>query len=155
MKVFIYGTLKRGFALHDKGLKSSRYQGNVVTAVPYPLYIAGSFFGPIMLDKPGDGLPVEGELFEVLEDTLPKLDELEDVGQEESFRSAIRVSGSGTETAYAISRARSGLTPFIPAYSATTRIGTSYRHGSDEREPPDPDISAFQCWGRASNDRSR
>ncbi|MBB6165590.1 hypothetical protein HNQ72_005438 [Rhizobium wenxiniae] len=89
----------------------------------------------------------------MLEDTLPKLDELEDVGQEESFRSAIRVSGSGTETAYAISRARSGLTPFIPAYSATTRIGASYR--SDEREPPDPDISAFQCRGRASNDRSR
>lgn len=102
MKVFIYGTLKRGFALHDKGLKTSQYLGNVVTAVPYPLYIAGSFFGPMMLDKPGEGLPVEGELFEVSEDSLPKLDELEDVGEEGSFRSAIHITGSGSGTGTAL-----------------------------------------------------
>lgn len=40
MNVFSYGTLKRGFALQEKGLNTARFQGEVVTAVPYPLFIA-------------------------------------------------------------------------------------------------------------------
>jgi gamma-glutamylcyclotransferase (GGCT)/AIG2-like uncharacterized protein YtfP len=61
--VFIYGTSKRGFPLHGKGLKGARYLGEVETVAPYPLYIAGSFYGPMMLDRPGEGLKVRGELF--------------------------------------------------------------------------------------------
>jgi len=53
MKVFIYGTLKRGFPLFDKGLVGARYLGDVETVEAYPLYIAGSFYGPMMLDRPG------------------------------------------------------------------------------------------------------
>ena len=60
MKVFIYGTLKRGFPLFDKGLGGARYVGDVETVEPYPLYIAGSFYGPMMLERPGERLRVRG-----------------------------------------------------------------------------------------------
>lgn len=53
MRVFIYGTLKRGFPLFEKGLVGARYLGDVETVEPYPLYIAGSFYGPMMLDRRG------------------------------------------------------------------------------------------------------
>lgn len=95
MKVFIYGTLKRGFALHDKGLGNSKYIGDVVTVEPYPLLIAASFFGPMMLQQPGTGFRVAGELFEVPEEDLPLLDKLEDVGTEGSFRAMLQVQAVG------------------------------------------------------------
>ncbi len=95
MKVFIYGTLKRGFPLHQKGLNGAHYVGDVETVDPYPLYIAKSFFGPMMLDRPGEGLRVQGELFEIDEERLPVLDELEDVGQPGSFRSTLWVTAVG------------------------------------------------------------
>ncbi|MFP3637123.1 hypothetical protein, partial [Bacillus sp. SIMBA_033] len=34
MKVFIFGTLKRGFALHTSGLNGANYLGDVETIVP-------------------------------------------------------------------------------------------------------------------------
>jgi gamma-glutamylaminecyclotransferase len=91
LKAFIYGTLKRTFPLHPKGLAGARYLGDVETVRPYPLYIARSFFGPMMLDRPGEGLKVRGELFEFDEERLPVLDELEDVGSEGSFRTTLEV----------------------------------------------------------------
>lgn len=95
MKVFIYGTLKRGFALHSEGLAEAEFLGDVQTVKPYPLFIAADFFGPMMLNRPGEGTAISGELFEVSEDQLLKLDELEDVGQEGSFRTDIEVMPVG------------------------------------------------------------
>lgn len=95
MKVFIYGTLKRGFALHSKGLSDAEFLGNVQTVEPYPLFIAADFFGPMLLNRPGEGTEVRGELFEVSEDQLPTLDKLEDVGHEGSFRKDIEVVAVG------------------------------------------------------------
>lgn len=48
-----------------------------------------------MLDKPGEGLQVQGELFEVAEQRLSTLDELESVGSEGSFRSMVEVEPMG------------------------------------------------------------
>lgn len=100
MRIFIYGTLKRGFPLFEKGLQGARYIGDVETIESYPLYIAGSFYGPMMLDRPGEGLRVRGELFEIEEDRLSVLDELEDIGEEGSFRTTLDVApvGGGVST---------------------------------------------------------
>lgn len=98
LKAFIYGTLKRGFPLHEKGLQGARFLGEVETVQPYPLFIAGTIFGPMMLDRAGEGLRVRGELFEIAEERLPILDELEDVGQPGSFRSLIEVAALGGGT---------------------------------------------------------
>ncbi|MDB5613047.1 MAG: hypothetical protein JWQ22_700 [Devosia sp.] len=83
--------LKRGFPLFDKGLKGAAYLGTCRTVASYPLYIAQDFCGPVMLDKPGEGLQVHGELYEVSEAQLPTLDELEGVGSPGSFRSTVEV----------------------------------------------------------------
>jgi gamma-glutamylaminecyclotransferase len=95
--VFIYGTLKQGFPLHAKGLSGAAYLGPCQTVKPYPLYIARSFYGPVMLDRPGEGLVVQGELYEADEARLRLIDQLEDVGQPGSFRakSVVRMLGDG------------------------------------------------------------
>ena len=89
--VFVYGTLKRGFPLFEKGLAGAKYLGDVRTVAPYPLFIAKEFYGPVMLDKAGDGLIVHGELFDVAAEDLSVLDELESVGAAGSFRSSVEV----------------------------------------------------------------
>jgi gamma-glutamylaminecyclotransferase len=95
LAVFIYGTLKKTFPLHEKGLLGAKYLGLYETVDPYPLYIAMDFFGPVMLDRPGEGLVVRGEVYEVDEARLEVLDELEDVGEPGSFRATIRVKPVG------------------------------------------------------------
>jgi len=62
---------------------------------PYPLYIAQDFHGLVMLDRPGEGLRVHGELVEVTEHELPVLDDLESVGSKGSFRSTVEVEPLG------------------------------------------------------------
>jgi gamma-glutamylaminecyclotransferase len=121
MKVFIYGTLKHGFPLFDKGLVGARYVGDVETVEPYPLYIAGSFYGPIMLDRPGEGLRVRGELFDIDEDRLRVLDELEDVDHKTSFLSTVEVTPVGggiPSTAIGYMKTETWLDPIHSGYLA-------------------------------------
>ncbi len=40
-QVFVYGTLKFGFASHDKMLKEESFLGSYVTIDQYPLVITG------------------------------------------------------------------------------------------------------------------
>lgn len=49
----------------------------------------------MMLDRPGEGFCVRGELFEIGEDRLATLDTLEDVGKPGSFRTVLKVSALG------------------------------------------------------------
>ncbi|WP_062115049.1 gamma-glutamylcyclotransferase family protein [Aureimonas sp. AU40] len=116
--IFVYGTLKRGFPFHPLGLDGASFLGAVETLEPYPLLIAGSFFGPMMLDRPGEGLRVRGELYRVEPGRLPKLDELEDVGSPGSFRTQILVAGEGSGQVEAIGymKSQSWLDPVHTGY---------------------------------------
>ncbi|OLP59754.1 hypothetical protein BJF93_21800 [Xaviernesmea oryzae] len=112
--VFIYGTLKKGFPLHEKGLTGARFLGLYRTVEPYPMVIAQDFFGPMMQDRPGEGRQVEGELYEVQEERLGILDELEDVGDPGSFRSTLLIEpkdGGVRETAIGFMKAENWLQP--------------------------------------------
>ncbi|WP_019994690.1 gamma-glutamylcyclotransferase family protein [Aureimonas ureilytica] len=102
MDVFVYGTLKQGFPFHPLGLSGARFLGPVETLEPYPMVIAGSFYGPMMLERPGEGLRVRGELYRVEPERLAKLDELEDVGKPGSYRTRIAVGGQGADRVEAI-----------------------------------------------------
>lgn len=93
--IFVYGTLKRGFPLHERGLAGARYLGRARTVQRYPMHIAGPWFGPMMLDEPGGGHRVEGELFEVEEARMPRLDELESVGEPGNIRREMDVEPAG------------------------------------------------------------
>eukprot|EP00127_Corallochytrium_limacisporum_P002649 Clim_evm85s134 gene=Clim_evmTU85s134 len=92
--VFSYGTLKRGFPNHylltegkfnvgDGELHEEResghmkYMGRARLSEQYPLVVGGLFRTPYLLDAPGKGLNVYGEVYEVDEDMLNLLDRLE------------------------------------------------------------------------------
>lgn len=124
LHVFVYGTLKRGFPFHSLGLARSEFLGEVRTSEPYPMVIAGSFYGPMMLDRPGHGLPVWGELYRVEPDHLPRLDELEGVGKPGSFRSKLRIrarAGGEPQEAIGYMKARNWLSPVHTGYLSDYR----------------------------------
>jgi gamma-glutamylaminecyclotransferase len=89
--VLAVGTLKKRFALHDRGLGSAKYLGTYRTVERFPLVVAGPWFAPMMLDQPGLGLQIRGELYEIDASGLAKLDVLESVGQPGNFRRMVQV----------------------------------------------------------------
>ena len=77
--VFVYGTLKRGFANHHL-FPPARFVGECVTVARYPLVIAGEWFLPVLINEAGTGSEVLGELYSLDRDSLAALDELEGLG---------------------------------------------------------------------------
>jgi gamma-glutamylaminecyclotransferase len=74
VRVFVYGTLKRGFENH-RLLENSVFVGEARTVTPYSM-LDGAF--PVLRDRGEHCFQVSGELYEVDEPTLALLDELED-----------------------------------------------------------------------------
>lgn len=98
-RVFVYGTLKEGFPnFHvNRGL---RVPGDFVTLQAYPLYIVGRSPVPWLVDRPGQGHPVRGQVFEVDDATLVAMDELEMVDQPGWYtRASIRVRAADAQAA--------------------------------------------------------
>lgn len=75
MKVFVYGTLKRGYWNH-RLLEKSKFVGEG-TISGYELYDLGSYPGIIPGEKKDE---VDGELYEIDNETLIRLDRLEGEG---------------------------------------------------------------------------
>lgn len=69
--LFVYGSLKRGFPNHHV-LGDARFIKNTVLIGGYDMYSLGGFPGIV----PGSGR-VHGEVYEISEDHLPRLDALE------------------------------------------------------------------------------
>jgi gamma-glutamylaminecyclotransferase len=90
-RVFVFGTLKRGFPLHDEGLGGATYLGAYRTAQRFPMFVAGPWFAPMMLDRPGSARHVTGELYEVDDSRLAVLDALESTGQPGNLRIVVRL----------------------------------------------------------------
>lgn len=84
-KVFVYGTLKRGFPNHHY-MTTSKLIGVYRTVARYPLVVGGRYFSPSLLPEPGAGKRILGELWEVDDATLAKLDELETVQLPTGYR---------------------------------------------------------------------
>jgi gamma-glutamylaminecyclotransferase len=74
--VFVYGTLKQGFANHHL-LPSSRFVGVCRTTDRWPLVIGGDWFSPILIDDRDSGCEVTGELYSMDDSSLEFLDDLE------------------------------------------------------------------------------
>jgi len=76
-KVFVYGSLKRGFSNHGC-LRGQQFLGPARTERRYRMYDYGGF--PAVVETgPETGLAIEGELWEVDADCLVTLDWLEEV----------------------------------------------------------------------------
>lgn len=94
-RLFVYGTLKRGFPNHAEYLGVEPVRAPVLTVKRYPLLITGPSYVPCLMNAPGRGRRVVGELYEVDGETLARLDELEEVGRPWGYyRATIEVAGS-------------------------------------------------------------
>ncbi|XP_037655787.1 gamma-glutamylaminecyclotransferase isoform X2 [Choloepus didactylus] len=80
-QVFVYGTLKRGQPNHQVMLDCTNgfaaFQGQGRTEESYPLVIAGEHNIPRLLNIPGKGHRVAGEIYVVDDQMLQFLDEFE------------------------------------------------------------------------------
>jgi len=76
-RVFVYGTLKRGFPNHDGAIADLPCLGRFRTAQAFPLVVGGDWFSPYLIDEPGEGHRVFGEVFEVDDEGLEALDRME------------------------------------------------------------------------------
>lgn len=76
-RVFVYGTLKRGFRRHH-ALEAQKFLGPATTTTGFCLFDLGSYPGLIRTDN---GISIEGELYEVDDSCLVELDVIEAVDQ--------------------------------------------------------------------------
>lgn len=96
-KVFVYGTLKEGFA--NFGINAGRrIPGDYRTAERYPLHIVTEYHIPWLVNRPGSGERVTGQLFEVDDPTLREMDRLEQIDEPGWYtRERIRVHPVGDD----------------------------------------------------------
>ena len=121
IRLFVFGTLKKSFALHGACLDGATYLGACRTVKAYPMFIAGPWFAPMMLDEPGDGLRVSGELYEIDPPRLAAIDAVESVGKPGNFRISIEVEpleGGRSCPAFAYAKSESLARPVHSAFLA-------------------------------------
>ncbi len=75
-RVFVYGTLKRGFPNHGL-MRQATFLATGTTADRYPMIVQGRSFSPVMLPEAGEGHHIVGEVWEVDDAQLAELDKLE------------------------------------------------------------------------------
>lgn len=81
VRVFVYGTLKKGQPNYPHMVNgvhgTSQFQARGLTVEKYPLVIAGKYNIPYLLNNPGKGHRVTGEIYLVDDQMLQFLDEFE------------------------------------------------------------------------------
>jgi gamma-glutamylaminecyclotransferase len=120
--VFVFGTLKEGYPnFHaNAGL---RVPGDYITVQKYPLYLVGERHSPWLIDQPGEGHQVVGQVFSVDRAALEQMDVLERVHERDGYRRVM------IDLAPMDARTSSGLKAFAYLKSAeqfhpsTTRTG--------------------------------
>ena len=83
--VFVFGTLKRDFPNHHHNL-GKLLLGRCWTVEQFPLYLVGERNSPWLIDLPGEGEQVHGEVYCVDTAALASMDRLERVDQEDGYR---------------------------------------------------------------------
>ena len=85
MKIFVYGTLKRGQPLHY-ALRDQQFVGDARTLPQYQMFSLGDYPGVVMAASAEVGQAIEGEVWEVDAICLAELDEIEAVDEGEYER---------------------------------------------------------------------
>jgi len=115
--VFVYGTLMQGERNH-RHLKGARFAGEGSTAAAFDLLDMGRY--PALVA--GGACAVRGEIWEVDDATLERLDELEEV-PELYRREELVLEGGTTVFAWVMTRQRAGNAPAIPTGDWRRRTG--------------------------------
>ena len=84
IRVFVYGTLKEGFPNFPINA-GSRVPGDFITQARFPFYLVGERHSPWMVNLPGRGARVTGQVFDVTPETLRAMDLLEYVGKPDGY----------------------------------------------------------------------
>lgn len=92
--IFVYGTLKRGGDNHG-WIQQQQFVAEARTLPIYRMYDLGGY--PGMVRVPNQGLSIEGEVWEVDEAGLAKLDILEDTEGGEYERVSVPLLGDFAE----------------------------------------------------------
>ncbi|MDB5857061.1 MAG: gamma-glutamylcyclotransferase [Ramlibacter sp.] len=112
--VFVFGTLKDGFPNFgtNRGL---RVPGSFKTRVAYPLYLVGDRYSPWLIDAPGSGFRVTGELYRADVEAITAMDTLERVSELDGYHRTILelegVDSPGMVSAYAYLKQPQQLAP--------------------------------------------
>lgn len=112
MKLFVYGTLKRGFS-RNAHLRAQQFMGEARTTAIYRLVDCGSYPG-LVPASPAlvDGRSIEGEVWQVDADCLAKLDKVEAVDEGLYRRERVELEApfdATTVETYFYNRSISGL----------------------------------------------
>lgn len=86
-RLFVYGTLKQGFPNQHLN-HGRRVGGDHRTRLPYPLYVVtlpNEDRAPWLMNEPGAGHAVTGQVFEVADDALRQMDAFEEVGHPDGY----------------------------------------------------------------------
>jgi gamma-glutamylaminecyclotransferase len=80
--IFVYGTLKEGFPNFPRNV-GRRVPGSFRTTLPFPFYVVqlpNEDRAPWLMNSPGQGHQVSGQVFEVDSANLQAMDAFEEVG---------------------------------------------------------------------------
>lgn len=91
MILFVYGSLKRGCSNVEQ-MGDSKFLEKAITPSNYKLYDYGGYPALVQVEE-GEGLAIKGELWEVSEETLARLDKFEGVDQGLYFRDKLKIKG--------------------------------------------------------------
>ena len=92
--VFVFGTLKEGFPNFATN-RGTRVPGVFITKERYPLYLVGERHSPWLIDSPGNGEQISGQVFEVDQATLDAMDKLERISEPDGYRRVVLAVESG------------------------------------------------------------
>ena len=90
--LFVYGTLRRAYPNH-RLLAGAEFMGSAQTAQAYPLVVHPQRAVPYLLDLPGQGMAIRGEIYSMDRALLATLDLLEGVPHH-YLRKALELSDS-------------------------------------------------------------
>ena len=110
--IFVYGTLKRGFANHGL-MAGARLLGAARTIQAFPMVVQGQSFSPVMMPEPGTGHRITGELWQVDDAQLVRLDELESTHLPTGYvreQIAVEAEGGSVSTAWVYFKPRARVT---------------------------------------------
>ena len=128
--IFVYGTLKRGYPNFDTGMGGTAFVGAYRTVELYPLVIGGPWLSPNLIDEPGVGHQVTGEIFTATDEAVEFLDHFEmthiAIGYRRVERSFEALDGDTVTTAWVYVRDRENIDGVIEELTDTYPLDQRY-----------------------------
>ncbi len=84
-EIFVYGTLREGYPNHHHNV-GDRKAGTFRTVEQFPLVLNGSRYSPCLIDSPGQGYSVRGEVYRVDDEGLILMDKLERIATADGYQ---------------------------------------------------------------------